>query len=78
MLEWLKRHAWKACSRQKRLGGSNPPHSAGPGDENPRVRYREALSSERIPLTPLTSLQSLDEVFEKGVGGEEGIVAYDD
>ena len=28
MLEWLKRHAWKACSRQKRLGGSNPPHSA--------------------------------------------------
>lgn len=31
MLEWLKRHAWKACSRQKRLGGSNPPHSAGAG-----------------------------------------------
>ena len=28
MLEWLKRHAWKACLRQKRNGGSNPPHSA--------------------------------------------------
>ncbi len=28
MLEWLKRHAWKACIRQKRIGGSNPPHSA--------------------------------------------------
>lgn len=28
MLEWLKRHAWKACRRQKRLGGSNPPLSA--------------------------------------------------
>ena len=28
VLEWLKRHAWKACSRHKRLGGSNPPHSA--------------------------------------------------
>ena len=28
VLEWLKRHAWKACIRQKRIGGSNPPHSA--------------------------------------------------
>lgn len=28
VLEWLKRHAWKACKRQKRFGGSNPPHSA--------------------------------------------------
>ena len=27
MLEWLKRHAWKACIRQKRIGGSNPPLS---------------------------------------------------
>ena len=28
MLEWLKWHAWKACIRQKRIGGSNPPRSA--------------------------------------------------
>ena len=28
MLEWLKRHAWKACIRQKRIGGSNPPYYA--------------------------------------------------
>ena len=28
MLEWLKRHAWKACIPQKGIGGSNPPHSA--------------------------------------------------
>ena len=37
VLEWLKRHAWKACIRQKRIGGSNPPHSAKQmkGDENP-------------------------------------------
>ena len=28
MLEWLKRHAWKACNRLKRFGGSNPPLSA--------------------------------------------------
>ena len=23
MLEWLKRHAWKACVRQKRIASSN-------------------------------------------------------
>ena len=28
MLEWLKRHAWKACKHQKCFGGSNPPLSA--------------------------------------------------
>ena len=28
MLEWLKRHAWKACIRQKRIRGSNPCLSA--------------------------------------------------
>ena len=28
MLEWLKRHAWKACIRQKRIRGSNPSLSA--------------------------------------------------
>ena len=28
MLEWLKRHAWKVCKRQKRFQGSNPCPSA--------------------------------------------------
>ena len=28
VLEWLKRHAWKACIRQKRITGSNPVLSA--------------------------------------------------
>ena len=28
MLEWLKRHAWKACKRLKRFRGSNPRLSA--------------------------------------------------
>ena len=28
LLEWLKRHAWKACIRQKRIRGSNPRLSA--------------------------------------------------
>ena len=30
MLEWLKRHAWKACIPLKGIGGSNPPLSAFP------------------------------------------------
>ena len=34
MLEWLKRHAWKACRRQKCHGGSNPPLSAKKGNES--------------------------------------------
>ena len=29
VLEWLKRHAWKACIRQKRIPSSNLGHSAG-------------------------------------------------
>ena len=28
MQEWLNWLAWKASIRQKRIGGSNPPHSA--------------------------------------------------
>ena len=28
MLEWLKRHAWKACNLQKGFRGSNPRLSA--------------------------------------------------
>ena len=34
MLEWLKRHAWKACKRQKRFAGSNPALSAERAMEN--------------------------------------------
>ena len=31
VLEWLKRHAWKVCKRQKRFAGSNPALSAKKG-----------------------------------------------
>ena len=34
MLEWLKRHAWKACSRQNRLAGSNPVLSARKNEDS--------------------------------------------
>ena len=50
MLEWLKRHAWKACIRQKRIRGSNPRLSARKkGDENRGGRYREALAQQESP-----------------------------
>ena len=39
MLEWLKRHAWKACSRQKRHGGSNPPLSAERMQKHPLFSF---------------------------------------
>ena len=38
MLEWLKRHAWKACIRQKCIRGSNPRLSAGMKEET-RSKY---------------------------------------
>ena len=37
MLEWLKRHAWKACKRLKRFTGSNPVLSANKKPQLMRV-----------------------------------------
>ena len=39
MLEWLKRHAWKACIRQNRISGSNPDLSARQDIENNIINY---------------------------------------
>ena len=39
VLEWLKRHAWKACIRLKRIGGSNPPLSANKGVNQQVMRF---------------------------------------
>ena len=38
MLEWLKRHAWKACKLQKGFRGSNPRLSARENEAIPRQR----------------------------------------
>ncbi len=38
MLEWLKRHAWKACKLQKGFRGSNPRLSARKSEEIRRRR----------------------------------------
>ena len=48
MLEWLKRHAWKACIRQKRIRGSNPRLSAGV-----RRRLRANPTADRGSAKPI-------------------------
>ena len=40
MLEWLKRHAWKACIRQKRIRGSNPRLSAKFKEEKDQIKNK--------------------------------------
>ena len=54
------RHAWKACKRRNRFGGSNPPLSAGrvgfkaflrKGCLSPQVEWDSNLFFERLPLS---------------------------
>ncbi len=45
MLEWLKRHAWKACIRQKRIASSNLAHSAKP---NADYQTRDSPENQRF------------------------------
>ena len=51
MLEWLKRHAWKACKLQKGFRGSNPRLSA-----NFKLEYKinliNILSHEKSICNP--------------------------
>ena len=42
MLEWLKRHAWKACIPQKGISGSNPDLSAKHSLSRSQHRFRDA------------------------------------
>ena len=61
MLEWLKRHAWKACKRRNRFGGSNPPLSAGRVGfksflrkvcRSPQVEWDSNLFFEKVCRSP--------------------------
>ena len=74
MLEWLKRHAWKACIRQKRIASSNLAHSA-------TNFLREGMSITDIPfillvmrnkcVIPTTALQKSAKIcliFSKNMG----------
>ena len=77
MLEWLKRHAWKACSRLKRLTGSNPVLSAeaettGKPNLFGRSRWSLLLHDEKRRLGELKTAEMIG--LEKGQeeGREEG------
>ena len=50
MLEWLKRHAWKACMRQKRIGGSNPPHSAINAENQQIIKQTPNFTPKNVKL----------------------------
>ena len=45
VLEWLKRHAWKVCKRQKRFAGSNPALSAKRLQSDCKMVVREAFKT---------------------------------
>ena len=53
VLEWLKRHAWKACSRQNWLAGSNPVLSAS----NPKVSEDSKLLGKTSEVNPKACLE---------------------
>ena len=69
MLEWLKRHAWKACKLQKGFGGSNPPLSA---------RLLQTIESElaqvRLRVKGLQGCRRQTWVFEVGERSEVGVL----
>ena len=50
MLEWLKRHAWKACKRRNRFGGSNPPLSAIKGVNQAFARFTPFFTPKNVKL----------------------------
>ncbi len=55
MLEWLKRHVWKACDRPKRFQGSNPCLSALKPHRSGAVFYRLMMSRRQVmPMSKLS------------------------
>ena len=48
VLEWLKRHAWKACIPQKGIRGSNPRLSAEPTGQNRTVRGQKPTNQRFV------------------------------
>ena len=51
MLEWLKRHAWKACIPLKGIRGSNPRLSAIKGVNQVITRFTPFITPKNIRLT---------------------------
>ena len=50
MLEWLKRHAWKACIRQKCIAGSNPSLSAINAENQQIVKQAPNFTPKSVKL----------------------------
>ena len=51
MLEWLKRHAWKACKPQKGFRGSNPRLSAKGTNDCIPVKQEEHIFNQINQIT---------------------------
>ena len=60
VLEWLKRHAWKACNRQNRFAGSNPVLSA-------KQEGKSSNKSNLILYYKVYLIQKSLEVLEKSI-----------
>ena len=74
MLEWLKRHAWKACNRQNRFGGSNPPHSASIGRHyDGRYFFYLQAGSVSSPIRFREQEKTLREVRFRRVAGKTSL-----
>ena len=69
MLEWLKRHAWKACIRQKRIPGSNPGLSAG------RTGFKAFQEKDGFESRSLRRKNGF-KAFRKKIGSNPGLSAY--
>ena len=50
VLEWLKRHAWKACIPQKGIRGSNPRLSAIKGVNQAFARFTPFFTPKNVKL----------------------------
>ena len=50
MLEWLKRHAWKVCKRQKRFQGSNPCLSAINAENQQIIKQTPNFTPKNVKL----------------------------
>ena len=55
MLEWLKRHAWKACKPLKGFAGSNPSLSAIKGVNQAFARFTPFFTPKNAIRTKLGS-----------------------
>ena len=65
MLEWLKRHAWKACILQKGIRGSNPRLSAPVTNRKLQIDmvcgffyYSEVSDLRRFQVSPNTRCEN--------------------